>query len=817
MNVKGAIGLLIFCCVFPLVPAQEEAQDKKLKEYINVVNVELILRIIQNGQAQGGFKKEDFRLYENGKECRINGFFETRRQMARPALPPAASAKIRTPGRLFLLLFWYSPSSSDIQSKLNYFFDQLYQPGDRVILSSSRRYFEIMQPEQKEEVLAAFRQHWQELAKIHKMELQSTLSELNNTLLDASQSIGGLDPERPGTLTVVINALRSMENHYTAFIKEWSLLNNRLNIGQLEDFARNLEQVNSDKWVLVFYERDNRPLLNAEEVRRELLMASGGFFLEPISACADRIGIASQQAKTDTNLNAQIQSMRDRFAQAGAVFHLLQISPRLTRDLEAEISHSNSIIRMEPVFSNWDAVFQTISRSSGGRIVDMDQGLAVLDDLAKLEDISYILTYVPQERKAQHRKIELKIVNPELKNLQRHLTYGRRIEMQETPELRVNSIHTDLKSMRVQLESFYPILTTAGSVGHFSVSLAAEKTGSGPAAILYQQDIESSGQFEIPLSLHEAGDWTLWLRIVDLMSGKSLLEKRKIAVSPQDDTVSAPVVQTLPAQDELGGLLVKAAAYSDRLKKTALRFTCIESIVEQTLNRKSKPESPRYDRKIWQYDYQIVLDRGDLNENRLLVKKNQKKISPPLPAQLETFYESQYSFFLPVTMLAAERQPDYHYQIVGRDKINKKTMLRIRATAKNDTRQIPNGELWISEQDGSVWKVVLDARTVPGFRVRFANAGHRGIHLIMSDIHEYTQSYRGIQFPSATIITENHTYTQIRQNETVDSGIDTPSITYTTQAPPMQLEVLRVSYRYDQYRFFDIDSRMEIKDWNESD
>jgi hypothetical protein len=59
--------------------------------------------------------------------------------------------------------------------------------------------------------------------------------------------------------------------------------------------------------------------------------------------------------------------------------------------------------------------------------------------------------------------------------------------MESLPELKVSGIRSDEKKMKIVLESFYPVNTTAGPLGHFTVSLAAEKSGHS-AEVLYQQE-----------------------------------------------------------------------------------------------------------------------------------------------------------------------------------------------------------------------------------------------------------------------------------------------------------------------------------------
>jgi hypothetical protein len=83
----------------------------------------------------------------------------------------------------------------------------------------------------------------------------------------------------------------------------------------------------------------------------------------------------SSKAKGVTAFHSQIRTLRAHFTQSGAVFHLLQMSPGVRKEIRSDITANYSALNMEPVFSNWDAVFQSISKASGGPIVDLDKGI----------------------------------------------------------------------------------------------------------------------------------------------------------------------------------------------------------------------------------------------------------------------------------------------------------------------------------------------------------------------------------------------------------------------------------------------------------
>lgn len=183
MRTITAVSCLILAFLLPGYSDQDQSQsDQKVKEYVKVVNVQLLLRVMEDGRTRGGLKKDDFRLFEDGRERPINGFFELSRRMGRPLDLTVESPR---PGRLFLLFFWLNQLQEDIRVQLDYFFENIYQPGDRVVLSSTSRGFEIWDPQKKKEVLESFYEHWQEVSASYHKELVGIKNELASLVREA--------------------------------------------------------------------------------------------------------------------------------------------------------------------------------------------------------------------------------------------------------------------------------------------------------------------------------------------------------------------------------------------------------------------------------------------------------------------------------------------------------------------------------------------------------------------------------------------------------------------------------------------------------
>ena len=78
------------------------AQEEKQKEYVQVVNVEMILRVLKDGAPVAGSEEKRFLAFEDGVQCEINGFFENHRRIARRRIARQTAAATQAVPAVFL-------------------------------------------------------------------------------------------------------------------------------------------------------------------------------------------------------------------------------------------------------------------------------------------------------------------------------------------------------------------------------------------------------------------------------------------------------------------------------------------------------------------------------------------------------------------------------------------------------------------------------------------------------------------------------------------------------------------------------------------
>lgn len=784
---KLSSGIMLFLSLFGgLQIFGQETEEKVLKEYVSVTNVEMVLRIMKDGRTLGGFKKEDLRLLENGIEVPINGFFELKKRMK--AERPQGQESQPTPGRLFLLMFWATQAETEIGAHLDQFFREVYSPGDRVILSGGTLQLEITNPSDMQQIRSDFLSGLKEQITQKQEQWNARHRELN---YDIDYLIRNTKLNRDAG--EVASLLDDFKKKYALFMKEIDFLNRSVDFDSMEKMCQDLSTIHVSKWAMLFFEAERIPMVDIpwlkNEIEKGLVIDDDGLLLS--SWFKNMMEIEMEMAKLGRQYNL-FEKLRSRFIQADTVFHFLQMASETKSKVRK--ADENDMLVFKPISSNWETILKEVSQSTGGRISRIDRDPSVLNPLFETEDISYLLTYVPADRTRKNSKVTILLKNETEALGNRNLIYGKRIEMAETPTIQIDHIRHSRDLLTLACSQFYPIYTPQGPRGHIHVLISGKTRHSG-TRILFQGDMEYHEPVNIPLNLQEEGDWELDVEVSDYMTRQKASRPYSLRLmAAQSATESVPDADL----QELAPILERCAQYSERLKKAALRFFCTEKVAEKVA---TGIKTSHY--KKWKYDYQIVLQSGKVTEHRREGKSKKEEA-----ALLETLYKSHYSFFLPVTFLNRDRQDDYRYSLIGREKQQKRSLVHISAVPILAGSNLPAGQLWIDEQDGSVLQITLDPKTLTGFKDRYLLAERNRKLITITDTHQYHQRYRDMQFPTSTYITEKQ---ELKDLPASLSGMTR----HAHLAHILEPTVYSVHYQYEDFRFFDIDTSEQITGWVE--
>jgi hypothetical protein len=724
-------GLFVLIVLMgPLVGQQQKAEEAAtVKEYAEVVNAEVIVRALKKGEPVGGLQQADFSLFEEDRQQEITSFVEVRRKIGAADGAVETTEGTKEPGkrRLFLLYFWVSGPKFPYQEALDYFFGQVYRPGDYVLLVIGDRVFKITRQEHIARVMPVFKEKLAEVLKWTTVERERAIREAGE--LFKVFALAFKQNERRGLEQARL--INDFDMRYRLIWEEYKSRRLTSNVDHLVKLAGSLTTVELEKWGLVFYQPDAFPLFDPES-----LMVDKESSLKDLNRVKEVVGAFTRQMRRPPTAVAGLKEVEQAFIRANATFHLM------LSESDAPQQYETTYLKMEYVHSDWQGAFDSISRASGGDVRTGRKFDDLLVQAVDREDIYYRLTYAPAKDKGESRKLTIECRDREVK-----LRYNRRLLLAGDDGIRIDGLSVSPPEVTFALNRYRQLYDGSRLFGDIEVKVTAvAETGKlNNYTQTFEPDQESL-TVAMKMNFPTAGPYTLIVEAVDRQSGKSTIASRKVTVPREVSKPTAAEPVAVERGEGLPQILARAARYCERLKRATFFFTCVEEVRDSAFLGKKKSYE-----NVYMYDYQIVRDKKGKMTERRIANTTDRQGNPLRPEWTFTNFFSNYSYLMPVALLGKENRPKYRYGIVAEEKINDCLTVKIEIEPKASyDRTINHGLVWVDASDGSVVKIELNPRSIEGLDELLKKAKEKNADLELTDIHWYEAKRKGIRFPSCT-------------------------------------------------------------------
>ncbi|MEW5900167.1 MAG: hypothetical protein AB1715_01755 [Acidobacteriota bacterium] len=234
----------------------------------------------------------------------------------------------------------------------------------------------------------------------------------------------------------------------------------------------------------------------------------------------------------------------------------------------------------------------------------------------------------------------------------------------------------------------------------------------------------------------------------------------------------------IPSGLDLDALVKNMAAYCQKLEGSAFDFVCLEEIKEtidprldlrrnQTVFRDWTwapgrtiviSGSPRRLKHTCVYDYQCIRSGQSIREMRTLLKENGKKMNVPNAALKTSIVVFGTALLGPVGLFGERFQSQYDYSVVGRDKIEKRSVVIIDAQPKTGAVETRNlyGKAWVDPVTSDILKIEWSDSRVGHYELfekRGESYGRTPRLIIRSD---FSVEKNGIRFPTHLSVEETY-------------------------------------------------------------
>ncbi|MGD2090718.1 MAG: hypothetical protein PVH61_31390 [Candidatus Aminicenantes bacterium] len=425
------VTLILFLLVsspdFPQYAQQQHQQShEKIVEEVDVTNIEVAVRVFLKGEPIPGLKKEDFKLFVNGKEKEIHGFFENQKKLDESTNLP----------RTFLLIVNICDYYLDIENALDTLFDKIIKPNDHIILITNNFFIEdrhIPNPGEEKEKLKG-------ILKIESGNIEQKLRILEQRL----KSLLRLYKSRQKVDNLGVANSQDFILDYTQLVREFKNLYLDLGTDKYIRLAHHLKTQKGEKWVLSFYQvgRFFKPKFGSPFFRSLLgTQATSSQTFGSFDAMREYEKLREVLETEDVLPREDLVKL---FTNTGATFHtiLMEHGKTMQNELAADLSYV-------PIISDSYNLLKEISKRTGGSFINTNQFEKFYQKIARDLDIYYILTFVPDKSEAnKENKIKITLNDKTQKyrisysNLQQG-TYFKKAEkkiQKETPQIRIERV-----------------------------------------------------------------------------------------------------------------------------------------------------------------------------------------------------------------------------------------------------------------------------------------------------------------------------------------------------------------------------------------
>jgi hypothetical protein len=380
------------------------SEQQRPQEEVTVTAVEVPVRVLLKGQVVRDLKRDDFEVFENGVKQEITQFEVVSRKIALPAAenPSLAAEKVRPSKRLFLLIFNIFDYNEAVGEAVDYFFRDVFRPGDQIIVLTEDQVLDIPRGEGIDELIRRIKES---LRTFKSISVQSTVKNFRDLNFEADRLLGILRGTEQSQLTRMDNAIMRFFDNYQRIWEDYRRRFLEPDVAFYRNLVMRLRAVEGEKWAVCFQQREMFPRIKSAS-RLEIEIRNWvGAQIDPQTQVSARLVQARQQdleRSFEFEGNIDPEALSDLFLGADFTFHLILMKSSRTviaQDFE-----------LQEVGKEYEELMTRISRSTGGYSALSNQVTAALKDAAELEDYHYLLVYSPKETSGtKKREIEVRV------------------------------------------------------------------------------------------------------------------------------------------------------------------------------------------------------------------------------------------------------------------------------------------------------------------------------------------------------------------------------------------------------------------------
>jgi hypothetical protein len=526
-----------FLCLAHSGQSAQEKEHEPIVEEVTVTNVEVPVRVLYKGEPVVDLTKDDFTIYENREKVEVNGFFVKRKKIkidTSSGTTKTTEQEISLPPRprTFVLAFNVTQYNEYFQEAVDHLFDKILRPADHLIVfanSTSRQYPHI---ENKSSVKQEIIGDLKEASKEARQRLLRFTNRLE-TFLRADHPQEDIRLFQEQSVNVSLGEWgRIVVRLLTRYLEAWDEYKERYLSPRTEQFyyfARYLEKIQGEKYVLNFYQFEFFPKIRIESQIMLKIKALSNALTNTSDAAVVSQGRVIERLFNQLNNDYDLESgfpneeITKLFSKVDATFHSFFITasnPTVLQDLE-----------YRAVASDLENILRGITELTGGKNITSNKLAASLEAISEIEDVYYILTYVPRDPKVIG-KLNIKVQNKKYQvfyddNFRADYIneYLQKLEEKiKTPDIKIEDFSFQEKILAFSVKNYMVKKEGDDNIGRIKVHIKLSNSDNNEV-FFEQARILTAQKTEMKISLDtfktiQKGEYDFIIDAVDIFTGK---------------------------------------------------------------------------------------------------------------------------------------------------------------------------------------------------------------------------------------------------------------------------------------------------------
>lgn len=495
--------LLVLCFVSRMMFPMDEPQ--KVREFVQVVNVEVPVRVFADGKPVDNLVKEDFILLEDKVPQDITAFYILKKKIE-------TQGSVLAP-RYFVFAFDIIDYTKDLKEAVHDVLYKIVRKQDQLLIFINNKTLFINNISDKEKALTVIERVLKEMTFEEKNKLLAYIRYFDNLI----------------KTIVDITSWEAVTGFLEKYLVVWKEYKQRYLVPDIDayyNFSRHLEKIDLEKWVISFYQVKIFPKLKSSEelrIRQLIGQMSGGEaehanLARTMSRLLDEIDKETQVAQ-----DFPVEQVSKLFYKSNATFHSIFFNTyKEMFSAEMELARVDSDIENS---------LREITEKTGGELITSNNIDAALGEAVEKEDICYMLTYSPRDAK-KIGKIEVK---PKDKNLDVFYDDNMRADYIkayldkkniDVSQVKINNLSFNDKTLSLSISGFYQSKESKDFTGKLSVNIQVKNL---QGIVLWNQVkdfnvTDKNVSISLPFKRLMAGRYDIVVFARDLLAGNEAVD-----------------------------------------------------------------------------------------------------------------------------------------------------------------------------------------------------------------------------------------------------------------------------------------------------